>query len=127
LRTDQYLYGMPSNRITQRIRFTSANAGTALNYFVELELLDVFKQKRYVANSDYVDPPKGYDLLSAQIGIIKKMKNGEKLQVVLACSNLTNLSYRDYMNRFRYFTNELGRNWTVKALIPFVIIKKNKR
>ena len=94
---------------------------------MEIELLDVFKQKRYVPNSDYVSPPKGYDLLSAQAGIIKKMNNGESLQVVLGCSNLTNLSYRDYMNRFRYFTDELGRNWTIKVLVPFSIIKKSPR
>nr|WP_294858354.1 TonB-dependent receptor [uncultured Fluviicola sp.] len=124
LRSNQYLYGMPSNRITQRVRFSTIRTGNKLNCFVELELLDVFKQKRYVPNSDYVSPPKGYDLLSAQAGISKKMNSGESLQVVLACSNLTNLSYRDYINRFRYFTDELGRNWTIKVLVPFSIIKK---
>jgi iron complex outermembrane recepter protein len=127
LKNSQVLYGMPSNRITQRVRFSTIRTGNKLNYFVEVELLDVLKQKRYLANSDYVSPPKGYDLLNAQLGISKKMNNGENLQVVLACSNLTNLSYRDYMNRFRYFTDELGRNWTVKALIPFAITKKDKR
>jgi iron complex outermembrane recepter protein len=101
--------------------------GNKLNCFVEVELLDVFKQKRYVPNSDYVSPPKGYDLVSMQAGISEKMNGGESLQVVLACSNLTNLSYRDYMNRFRYFTDELGRNWTIKVLIPFSIIKKEKK
>ncbi len=125
LRSSQYLYGMPSNRMTQRLRFSTVRTGTKLNCFVEIELLDVFKQKRYVPNSDYVSPPKGYDLLSVQAGIIKKMNNGESLQVVLGCSNLTNLSYRDYMNRFRYFTDELGRNWTIKVLVPFSIIKKS--
>ncbi len=126
LRNNQFLYGMPSNRITQRVRFSTVRSGNKLNFFAEVELLDVFKQKRYVANSDYVAPPKGYDLLSAQIGISKKMNSGENLQVILACSNLTNLSYRDYMNRFRYFTDELGRNWTIKVLVPFSIIKTKK-
>jgi iron complex outermembrane recepter protein len=127
LRSNQYLYGMPSNRITQRVRFSTVRTGNKLNCFVEVELLDVFKQKRYVPNSDYVSPPKGYDLVSMQAGISEKMNGGESLQVVLACSNLTNLSYRDYMNRFRYFTDELGRNWTIKVLIPFSIIKKEKK
>lgn len=127
LRNNRFLYGMPSNRITQRLRFSTVRTGNKMNCFVEVELLDVFKQKRYVANSDYVSPPAGYDLLSAQAGIIKKMKSGEDLQVVLACSNLTNSSYRDYMNRFRYFTDELGRNWTIKVLVPFSIIKNKKK
>lgn len=127
LRNDQYLFGMPSNRLTQRLRFSTLRSDNKLNCFLEVELLDVFEQKRVAANSDYVAPPKGYDLLSAQAGIIKKMNNGENLQVVIACSNLTNLSYRDYMNRFRYFTDELGRNWTIKVLIPFSIIKKEER
>ncbi|MDR0802600.1 TonB-dependent receptor domain-containing protein [Fluviicola sp.] len=127
LRTEQYLYGMPSNRITQRLRFSTLRTGSKLNFFAEVELLDVFRQKRYVDNSDYVAPPKGYDLLNTQVGITKKMNSGENLQIILACSNLTNLSYRDYMNRFRYFTDELGRNWTIKALVPFSIIKKEKK
>lgn len=126
LKTGQYLYGMPSNRMTQRLRFSTVRTGNKLNCFVEVEVLDVFRQKRYVANSDYVSPPKGYDLLNVQAGISKQLTNGEQLQVVLACSNLTNLSYRDYMNRFRYFTDEPGRNWTIKLLIPFAIMNQKQ-
>jgi iron complex outermembrane receptor protein len=29
---------------------------------------------------------------------------------VLGINNLFNTRYRDYMNRFRYFTDEVGRN-----------------
>jgi iron complex outermembrane receptor protein len=29
------------------------------------------------------------------------------------------VAYRDYMNRFRYFTDEMGRNFTLRVKVPF--------
>ena len=33
--------------------------------------------------------------------------------------NILNATYRDYMNRFRYFNDETGRNLVVRIKIPF--------
>ncbi len=81
--------------------------------------MNVFQQKRYTTNSDYVSPPSAYFLLAAQLGVSKKRGEEQSVQFILSCSNLTNTVYRDYMNRFRYFTNDLGRNWNIKMLLPF--------
>jgi len=33
--------------------------------------------------------------------------------------NILDTKYRDYMNRYRYFANEMGRNISVKIQVPF--------
>ena len=117
------VFGIPANRITQRLRFTLPIKKTAWKTFVELEGLNVSKQKRMDNEDDYVPVPEGYFLLNGQVGISKKMKGEQTMQLVVACQNSTNTRYRDYMNRFRYFADDLGRNWTVKLLLP---IQSNK-
>jgi iron complex outermembrane receptor protein len=42
----------------------------------------------------------------------------------LAGSNLLNQTYRDYLNRFRYFTAEMGRNVTLRVRVPLEFTKK---
>ena len=52
-----------------------------------------------------------------------------KKQIVsinLSVSNLANTVYRDYLNRFRYYSNELGRNFTVRIKVPFSILSSTK-
>jgi iron complex outermembrane receptor protein len=112
------VYGVPANRINQAIKFSHSLWNNKWNAFVELSGKYVFQQKRYLEGSDYVAPPKGYFLLGGQLGIKRKTKSKEEMQLVISCSNILNTKYRDYMNRFRYFTDDIGRNWTVKLFLP---------
>jgi iron complex outermembrane receptor protein len=41
------------------------------------------------------------------------------IDVNLSVTNLTNVSYRDYLNRFRYYMNDLDRNVVLRATMPF--------
>ena len=77
-------------------------------------------QDRVEANSDYVAPPKGYLLINGQVTYSFLIKN-QKIDLSLEVSNLTNQVYRDYLNRFRYFADEVGRNIGFKLKIPFNI------
>ena len=46
----------------------------------------------------------------------------------LSVTNLLNTSYREYLNRFRYYADEMGRNITLRIKIPFEIsLNKNKK
>lgn len=112
------LFGMPANRISNRLHVGNQIGKTNWNWFTELEGLMVFQQKRVRAEDDYVAPPAGYFLLHASLGISKKINNRQSLQIVVDVSNALNTTYRDYMNRFRYFTDDVGRNWNLKMLIP---------
>lgn len=118
LDTGEPVYGIPSGRIMQRLRYTGGFGKERWKWQAEINGLAVFRQNRYEEGSDYVAPPDGYFLLGGQIGISRKSQSGDWFQLVLNCTNMTNLSYRDYMNRFRYFTDEIGRNWSLKLFIP---------
>jgi iron complex outermembrane receptor protein len=48
---------------------------------------------------------------------IEMMKR--KVDFVFGVSNLFNVSYRDYMNAFRYFALDRGRNISLKIKMPF--------
>jgi iron complex outermembrane receptor protein len=61
--------------------------------------------------SDYSEPPKGYQLVQASWGI-----NIKKIDVGIRINNALNTAYRDYLNRFRYFTDDQGRNISLRVL-----------
>lgn len=54
---------------------------------------------------DFAAPPEGYFLLGASAG----MRFGNS-SLSLDVENALNAAYRDYMNRFRYFADEMGIN-----------------
>jgi iron complex outermembrane receptor protein len=41
------------------------------------------------------------------------------MDIDVAVTNLTNVAYRDYLNRFRYYMDDLGRNVVVRMRVPF--------
>ena len=118
LTTKEPVYGIPSNRINQRLRFSHSLLKEKWNAFAEISGKYVFQQNRYTEDSDYVAPPNGYFLLNGQLGITRETKSKKEIQLVLSCTNILNTRYRDYMNRFRYFSDEIGRNWTLKMFLP---------
>lgn len=81
--------------------------------------LAVLRQTRVPPNSDCVPPPAGYDLWGAEIGYSIPFCKKQYIDVNLTVTNLTNVAYRDYLNRFRYYVDDLGRNVSLRILIPF--------
>ena len=78
----------------------------------------VFEQKNLLPEQDFVLPPDAYGLLgleaSTNIGLPKN-----RLRVVLRASNVLNVSYRDYLNRQRYFADDAGRSVTASVQLKF--------
>jgi len=69
----------------------------------------VFKQTRYVIGQDFLPPPGSYFLLSLNAGTGFKL--GEThLDINLRVENILNTKYRDYLNRLRYFADDVGIN-----------------
>lgn len=79
------------------------------NLSVLFELMAVARQFRYVEGSDLLEPPDAFVLLNSQIQYQFKIKN-QKINVSLDLKNMANQSYREYLNRLRYFTDEIGFN-----------------
>lgn len=68
--------------------------------------------------SDYMVPPPAYGLVNFEAGAgIELMK--KKVDFILGVTNLFNISYRDYMNAFRYFALDRGRNISLKIKMQF--------
>ncbi|MBS1661089.1 MAG: TonB-dependent receptor, partial [Bacteroidetes bacterium] len=104
-----WLIFMPADRIDNSIKFDVGN------WYISPGVLTVFKQTRVPPNSDYVPPPKGYTLLNANIGMNVK----QRLFIDLSATNLSNVAYRDYLNKFRYYADDLGINVVLRTRLTF--------
>lgn len=67
---------------------------------------------------DYLPPPDGYILTNLEYATLLHFGKNH-LNFALSVYNLLNTRYRDYMNRFRYYNDEAGRNIVVRIKIPF--------
>lgn len=104
-----WLIFLPADRLDNSIRWDIGS------WYISPGVLTVFKQTRVPPNSDYVPPPKGYTLLNANIGVQFK----QRLFIDLSATNLTNAAYRDYLNKFRYYADDLGINVVLRTRLIF--------
>lgn len=115
-----FLYAMPADRITLRVRKDFDLNSRWRSGFVWLGLPYVWKQWRVDPEQDFAPPPEGYFLLQASAGIQKHTAHGP-LQFGVSVSNALNTRYRDYLDRFRYFTDAKGISVQFRISIPFLI------
>lgn len=112
LRAD-WLIGMPADRIQNELTYTLKDFRGFSNTYFSVEVQDVFEQVRVpgemYGKQDYKDPPAGYKLLNADISTSFKWGT-LPFTIRIAGRNLLNRSYREYLNSFRYFSDEMGRN-----------------
>jgi len=111
--TNEYLVQMPSDRTSFSLEYDFNSWKVFNDSYLSLTLSHVTKQIRVPENSDYVDPPGAYTLIGVEA--FTKIK---KVELGVGVENLTNAIYRNYLNRFRYYSNEIGRNISVKLKIP---------
>lgn len=112
-----WLVFVPADRTDNSLRYTWDSIGHVRNFHLGIGNLAVARQTRVPPNSDYTPPPAGYDLWSADAGV--SLPLGKKyIDINLSVTNLTNVAYRDYLNRFRYYINDLGRNVLLRVTVP---------
>ncbi|MHA7862841.1 TonB-dependent receptor [Flagellimonas marinaquae] len=63
--------------------------------------------------------PDAYHLLGFRSKMEFPFSNKTKLTTTLAVSNLLNTNYRDYLNRQRFFADDLGRNFTLQLKLNY--------
>ncbi|TBH72145.1 TonB-dependent receptor [Aquirufa antheringensis] len=103
---EQYLVNIPADRFEYLLRY----AFKSNKAYVSGGITQVSKQTRVEGGSDYAVPPAGYFLVQVNGGMTYK-----KLEVNLSVSNALNAAYRDYLNRFRYYADDQGRNISLKV------------
>jgi iron complex outermembrane receptor protein len=140
-KNDDYLVFIPSNRYEASIRFEEPHRFALKDFFVETKVKYVAEQHRAprtitprefqealendtdpfgddYSNFDFMDAPDGYVLLNVSTGFsIKREKT--RYDFRMAAENLLNTSYREYTNRFRYYADDLGRNFIVSLKCIF--------
>lgn len=99
-----------------------------LNFNANLESELVFRQNDYpdynfetfipetqeMVLVDISTPPPGYHLLHFKSHITLPISNKTNLNMGLTVFNIFNTSYREYLNRLRYFADDLGRNFMLQ-------------
>ena len=94
--------------------------------FISLFSKNVFHQKLFPNNNtvtsifengqrvdkivDVSTPPKGYNNLGVNFSFGPYKMSSFKMNVSLAFDNVLNNKYRNYLNRLRFYSDELGRN-----------------
>jgi len=94
------LYVAKQNRVPTKIIFTEIPSSEII--FTEY-------------GGDFAPPPAAYSLWSASASQQFAINTKQSLNISLTINNLLNTSYRDYLNRFRYFADEIGRNIAFRA------------
>ncbi|WP_460622382.1 TonB-dependent receptor [Hymenobacter tenuis] len=118
----EWLFFMPSDRAELSVRHAVPERASSrlTGRYVQLGSYAVARQRRVptdYAAKDYALPPAGYVLLGLEAGATVHWGR-LPLEVSLAGSNLLNTRYRDYLNRYRYFADEMGRNVTLRVRVP---------
>ncbi|MCU0444101.1 MAG: TonB-dependent receptor [Microscillaceae bacterium] len=138
LTRDSYFIFIPTNRLEYGLGYEAKKGKNWEDFYVQIKVIHSFRQFRAPqvftirqineANEkaeslpnqafDFVAAPAGYTLVNWESGVSFPLAK-QKLGISLIVSNLLNTAYRDYMNRFRYFADELGRNLSLKLKYSF--------
>lgn len=89
-------------------------------WIIKPQMLYTAQQKRLLPEMDFKEPPASYFRFDANLEY-EFVVHKQAFQIQLTVINITNTRYRDYLNRFRYFVDEPGRNFIVKLNIPLNI------
>lgn len=122
------LIDMPPLQITNMVSYTNK---AFYNFNASIESVYSGKQTRFPdfnftttlpsGQSVLVDvstPPNAYHLLNFKSGA-SFLLNKTSFQLNLTVNNLLDTKYRDYLNRLRFFADELGRNFKIQLIIKY--------
>lgn len=102
---NNFYFTVENQTSLKQTRFPIRNA--PLEIYVDGQLVD--------KEIDFSTPPNGYSLWNIQTGI----NISKNLSAGLIVNNLFNTSYRDYLNRLRFFADEAGRNFILNFRYKF--------
>jgi len=117
--SNEPLISMPAANTLNSLVYTNPNFN---NISIAIQSNYVFRQNEFpntnfevilpdsIQTVDISTPPSGYHLLNLNITAAVR----PDMQVGLYVNNLLNTSYRNYLNRLRYYADDVGRNITLQ-------------
>jgi iron complex outermembrane receptor protein len=118
LRRNDYLIFMPSDRFENSLTYRWEKLGKLTNAFLTLGATNVRHQNRVPEGLDYATAPDSYMLVNAEGGFTVPLA-GHPFTLGLNVSNALDTTYRDYLNRLRYYADDPGRNVTLRLKYEF--------
>jgi iron complex outermembrane receptor protein len=112
------LIGTPPNQLKLTAALERTHWGKLQNVYAGLEWKYVGEQFHVNPDADFLAPPRAYHLLSFDSNIDWKIRS-KTMGVGIQVNNITNTSYRDYLDRFRYFSDLAGINFIFKFNYTF--------
>jgi len=114
-----WLAQMPSNRWYADLAYHLPQGKYLSNNLIRIHTQTVLQQRNLPRNNtDYLLPPPTYTLfgveLATQLGWGK-----QRIQCSISATNMLNTVFRDYMDRFRYFNDGMGRNIAFRMQYSF--------
>lgn len=118
--TNDWIILMPPTTASTSITYTLPNTSAFTASTIGIEHTLVNTQHRVPTKGpiqDYKEAPQGYNLYNVQAQSQVKLHN-IPVHITLSVHNVFNTAYRNYLNAFRYYTDEIGRNVALKLHIP---------
>ncbi|MDW8288463.1 MAG: TonB-dependent receptor, partial [Flammeovirgaceae bacterium] len=115
LDSKEHLLLIPPDRYEHTLRW-SANPKKIT---VALSVVQRQKQWRVSPHQDYAPPPNGVVLINFFAEQTFLLTSRQTIWIGIGVENVLNTAYRDYMNRFRYFADEAGRNFSLRIKYSF--------
>jgi len=117
------LINIPSNDIEGTLSYEFLNAISIgnkqlENMKIEVSSRYVFRQADITTEQDFVLPPDAYHLLGINMSTDIQLPK-TRLRFTAKIDNLLNEVYRDYLNRQRYFSDDLGMNAVIGVSLKF--------
>ena len=78
----------------------------------------VLRQNNILPEQDFTLPPSTYNLVGIKVSTNLIFPN-QKIRIFAKATNLLNVKYRDYLNRQRYFSDDLGISVTTGINLKF--------
>jgi iron complex outermembrane receptor protein len=103
--TQAWLYGIPADRLKNSL---SGQWGTS--FFWKITQQWVAQQTRTELEAEIAPPPPAYQTWEIQLSKRFGLAKNRQLMCSFTCSNLLDVRFREYLNRFRYFADDMGRN-----------------
>jgi iron complex outermembrane receptor protein len=117
LKNKNYLTLIPPNKIENSLGYTFPIHKKIDDCRIGINTTYVARQNLVENNQDLIPVPKAYFLIGLE-GSFEIKTTKEPIQIYVEVDNLFNKQYRDYMNRWRYFANEAGTNFSLRVKIP---------
>lgn len=114
---------MPQNTLRAKVNYFLKSSLDLEKFHVENTELGItyeytFEQNHLNEDQDFLSPPKGYSLIGISTAVEIPSKLGI-IRVSARCTNLLNNNFRNYLNRQRYFSDDIGRDVVIGMGIKF--------